>query len=522
MQVSLDLTPAQEIVDQVASVKEECLNCGEKIVISQLREHLQVCGSRFAESSDEDDHDLTCTTMFVDTELEMTHSANITDRDSNSEEEDSVVLPPCNVLTRQLQQSEPTVPSIDLTHEDVPSAADIGDETSINGAEPTLLASSLIAPPTAGDETSTNSTEAIVNTLLGELNDEFTINVRRSNLLQDALKEARKKKFDVNKRMKVTFVGESGVDLGGPKREFFRLFIKELSQSGFMLGGKNKFFSSNVQAIQKKDFMRIGWYAGISVVQGGPGFPLLSDSVYQYLCTGETTNIEIDDEDLPLMIKALIQQIKAATSNNEVQAVFDGEQYLNQSALMETGYMKPFEALTTDDKDEIISILIDYHCLIKPKAAMDQFAEGLQCTGVLHYMKHHDGCVLRDLFRFRPSVLTAESLKELFSVTYSGDDQRSVEEQAYVFFGDFLDDCEAGDIECTLEHVLVFCTGADSVPVGGFGKKIELIFLGDDKILPTSSTCFLTLRMPTCHRTNKDFNDNMILGFRCSNFFGYV
>ena len=74
---------------------------------------------------------------------------------------------------------------------------------------------------------------------------------------------------------------------------------------------------------------------------------------------------------------------------------------------METGYMKPFEALTTDDKDEIISILIDYHCLIKPKAAMDQFAEGLQCTGVLHYMKHHDGCVLRDLFRFRPSVLTA-------------------------------------------------------------------------------------------------------------------
>ena len=55
--------------------------------------------------------------------------------------------------------------------------------------------------------------------------------------------------------------------------------------------------------------MRIGWYAGISVVQGGPGFPLLSDSVYQYLCTGETTNIEIDDEDLPLMIKALIQQV---------------------------------------------------------------------------------------------------------------------------------------------------------------------------------------------------------------------
>jgi len=37
--------------------------------------------------------------------------------------------------------------------------------------------------------------------------------------------------------------------------------------------------------------------------------------------------------------------------------------------------------------------------------------------------------------------LFAESLKEMFSVTYSVD-QRSAEEQAYVFFGDFLDDCE--------------------------------------------------------------------------------
>ena len=35
------------------------------------------------------------------------------------------------------------------------------------------------------------------------LDNEFTIDVRRSNLLQDALKEAHKKKFDVTKRMKV-------------------------------------------------------------------------------------------------------------------------------------------------------------------------------------------------------------------------------------------------------------------------------------------------------------------------------
>jgi len=48
----------------------------------------------------------------------------------------------------------------------------------------------------------------------------------------------------------VTFIGESGIDYGGPKREFLRLFIKELAESDLMLGGKNKFFGSSVLAIQ--------------------------------------------------------------------------------------------------------------------------------------------------------------------------------------------------------------------------------------------------------------------------------
>jgi len=60
---------------------------------------------------------------------------------------------------------------------------------------------------------------------------------------------------------------------------------------------------------QKEDFKHIGWYAGISLVQGGPGFPLLADAVYEYLCTGKTTNIVVNDEDLPLLIKALILQV---------------------------------------------------------------------------------------------------------------------------------------------------------------------------------------------------------------------
>ena len=46
--------------------------------------------------------------------------------------------------------------------------------------------------------------------------------------------------------------------------------------------------------------------------------------------------------------------------------------------LMETGYRKPVTFLTLRDKPGLRAALMDYHCMLKAKAAMDQFAEGLQ------------------------------------------------------------------------------------------------------------------------------------------------
>ena len=39
------------------------------------------------------------------------------------------------------------------------------------------------------------------------------------------------------------------MDYGGPKREFFQLFLTEVSESCFFYGGMCKFFSSNVQVL---------------------------------------------------------------------------------------------------------------------------------------------------------------------------------------------------------------------------------------------------------------------------------
>ena len=47
----------------------------------------------------------------------------------------------------------------------------------------------------------------------------------------------------------------------------------------------------------------------MSVVQGGPGFPVLTDATYHYITTGETTGLKISNEDLPLQLKNVVDQV---------------------------------------------------------------------------------------------------------------------------------------------------------------------------------------------------------------------
>lgn len=80
----------------------------------------------------------------------------------------------------------------------------------------------------------------------------------------------------------------------------------------------------------------------------------------------------------------------------------------------------------------------------------------------------------------------------------------------------------AGDTTCSLEEILIFCTGSDCMPPGGFYKKIDVVFLGPGEIFPTASTCSLELRIPTCHNDSSSFNENMELALKCGMEFGYA
>lgn len=57
--------------------------------------------------------------------------------------------------------------------------------------------------------------------------------------------------------------------------------------------------------------------------------------------------------------------------------------------LYSTGYSKPTSSITLGDRDELLSVLLDYHLMAKVKMEMDQFKAGLGTFNFLERLKNN-------------------------------------------------------------------------------------------------------------------------------------
>jgi Ubiquitin-protein ligase len=115
---------------------------------------------------------------------------------------------------------------------------DEDDNNNINDVEQKELAAAIVASlkdsintPKTGDCAET----IIQNYIHGNLqrSEEWntlpSIVVNRNDILGSAIRAVSRKTFSFKKPLTVTFAGEEAVDTGGPKREFLRLLMKEVS-----------------------------------------------------------------------------------------------------------------------------------------------------------------------------------------------------------------------------------------------------------------------------------------------------
>ena len=111
------------------------------------------------------------------------------------------------------------------------------------------------------------------------------IHVRRSHIFTDSLRQFSKSSFDVSKILRVTFVGESAVDDGGPRREFFQLLQHDIAcKSGLFAGWPDHVVPiHNVDALMHNKYYVAGRMLATALVQGGQPPVFFAGAVADFL-----------------------------------------------------------------------------------------------------------------------------------------------------------------------------------------------------------------------------------------------
>uniref|UniRef100_A0A1X7V671 HECT domain-containing protein n=1 Tax=Amphimedon queenslandica TaxID=400682 RepID=A0A1X7V671_AMPQE len=124
------------------------------------------------------------------------------------------------------------------------------------------------------------------------------LDVCRGFVLIDAMRQAAKKKLNPNQLLKIRFVGESAIDHGGLKRKFFHLLAPDVSNNYFS-GADNgsRFLINIITGVQNRKYYYLGVYFVLSVLYGGNGFPLMHDSLFNYLVyqSIDTSTVSVDN-----------------------------------------------------------------------------------------------------------------------------------------------------------------------------------------------------------------------------------
>ncbi len=142
----------------------------------------------------------------------------------------------------------------------------------------------------------------------------FRFKVRRKFIWEDVVHELRLG-FDFRKHIRVTFVAEPAIDVGGPKRELLRLLMNAIISNNSLFEGhmESRFLRHNIIELKKKTYFYIGQVLALSLVHGGPTPSFFAKPVAQYIINGldkvEANIYDIQDSDLREKLTKVIASV---------------------------------------------------------------------------------------------------------------------------------------------------------------------------------------------------------------------
>ena len=301
------------------------------------------------------------------------------------------------------------------------------------------------------------------------------LNVRRQELLADCFQQFKRSSFDVTKLLSVTFLTESAIDGGGPRRELFRLLLADLfSISGLFTGYPSSVTAyHNLVALQNGDYRVAVKMVGASIVQAGIAPHCFSCAVADFIVYGEVRSEvklgDISDPDIRIKMEKVIQlivyintcicntqlamssnqyyyflvfmQIDKAASTDEMISEMEEKDY---SFRFDCGFTKPQSAITYSDKQTFFRSVWLHYVIYSVYGELEQFRDGLLETLQIEHIVHEHPEVFWSLIASKDNELTAGCIQDLFEVQYSPkrSNNAKAEQAVIMHWYTFLIECE--------------------------------------------------------------------------------
>ncbi|KAI8928073.1 hypothetical protein BC831DRAFT_397940 [Entophlyctis helioformis] len=352
------------------------------------------------------------------------------------------------------------------------------------------------------------------------------LEVRRDHVIRDALFQLEgKNTHDLKKQLRITFVGEEGIDEGGmcvlccsDKPEFFQLVVREMFNPTYGMFKYNEesrlCWFANTDGIRDKatleEYTLMGRLIGLAIYNGvvlDIHFPL---ALYKKLLSAPVTldDLEEYDPDLGRGFKQLlafegdVEDTYGRTFSFEMENALGERQAYD---LLPNGAQR---SVTADNRQEFVQLAVDFLLTKVVAMPLQAFRQGFDAV--------MEGSALQ---LFRP-----EELQELvcgspsldFYALEKGAQYDGYERDTPViqFFWQVVHEMT----EEQKKLLLFFTTGSDRVPVGGLSKLQFIIARngGDSDRVPTSHTCYNVLLL--CEYADKEkLRDRLLTALANSN-----
>ncbi|KAK6185095.1 hypothetical protein SNE40_007408 [Patella caerulea] len=358
----------------------------------------------------------------------------------------------------------------------------------------------------------------------------LNLNVRRSYLVSDSLNEIARKQHDLKKKLKVTFTGEPGLDMGGLTKEWFLLLIRQIFQQEhgmFLYDKKSGVYWFNPSPRENyQEFNLVGVLMGLAVYNSinlDVRFPpscykkLLNPAVVPFSnprATVGVTTFTLEDLKLaqPDVAKGLQDLLDYSGDVEEDFCLTFLASYTDMGNVITTSLKPDGEKVnvTAKNRKEYVNLYVDW---ILNKAIYPHFQA--------FYHGFHSVCASNALIMLRPEEVEmlvcgnpTIDLAELQKVAvYDG---YNATDQIIKTFWDLV-------INMTVDlqkKLLLFTTGSDRIPIGGMSEMhFKITRVDGSELLPMAHTCFNQLVLPP-YKSRKVLKQKLLKAINNAEGFG--